>query len=92
MLCSNETKSRPINHCLKHDFDGKQNPTNFEKGNGRADEEEDGDEGKAIIRKIDLGNLNRFYLARVPARSHARNETISRLGPLRSHPPNLRCL
>ena len=37
---SNDIISLHINHYLKNDFDGK-NPTNFEKGSGRAEEDDD---------------------------------------------------
>ena len=45
---------------------------------------------KTIILQMHLGNRNRSLISRPPARSHERNETISRLGALRTHPPKLR--
>ena len=50
-----------------------------------------GQKKTTIILQILLGNrIWSRARARPPARTHERNETISRLGPLRSHPPNLR--
>ena len=68
--------------------------SNFENTTAGQEEEEkekeEEEEKEAYTSKFHLGNRNRFDLARPPARTHERNETISREGPLKLKPPSLR--
>ena len=57
------------------------------KSNGRPEDDED---EETFVSQKALGNRNWFDLA--PARSHERNETTSREGPLALTPPCLRYL
>ena len=51
---------------------------------------EEQQEPRSSCKSLQVTAVDLARVARPPARTHERNETISRLGPLRSHPPNLR--